>query len=290
MLRRHAPRHHSSEIDLKILTFIGTRGGAHLSHGAIVAAGMQLHPFLEHTGPLAFAHRGGTDSAPENTLAAFQAAVDLGYSYLETDVHLTADGVLVAYHDRGLGRMTDTTGNISELTWSEIRSVKVGGSEAVPLAEELLSAFPEAKFNIDPKSDRSVGPLVDLLARTGSTSRVCIGSFSDRRLAEVRRRLPGVCTSAGPREVAMIKSGRPLALARRLGRADCLQIPVGLGKIRLLTSRLTGTAHALGMPVHIWTVNDAEEIDRLLDLGIDGLMTDRLQLLKDVFERRGLSI
>ncbi|HIM84911.1 MAG TPA: glycerophosphodiester phosphodiesterase, partial [Acidimicrobiia bacterium] len=141
-----------------------------------------LHPFLDHPGILAFAHRGGTGAWPENTLAAFRHAVGLGYRYLETDVHLTADGAVVAFHDDSLDRLTDRTGRIADLSWDEVSEARVAGTQPVPLLAELLDEFPEACINIDPKHDAVVEPLARVLRDAGALRRVCIGAFSDRRI------------------------------------------------------------------------------------------------------------
>lgn len=163
--------------------------------------------FLNHPGPIAFAHRGGASEAPENTLPAFEAAVSLGYSYVETDVHLTADGVLLAFHDDHLDRVTDRTGEIASLPWSEVRRARVDGREPIPLLEDLLGTWPDLRINIDPKHDACVGTLAETIKRTNSLDRVCIGSFSDRRLALLRGRLgERLCTSLGPRGTARLRA------------------------------------------------------------------------------------
>lgn len=250
------------------------------------------HPYLDHPGALAFAHRGGTEAAPENSLAAFGAAVSLGFRYLETDVHLTSDGVVVATHDERLDRVADTAGAIAEMTWAEVSTVRLGGSEPVPTFEELLLAFPEQRFNVDPKSDAVVGPLLELLVRLDAVERVCIGAFSDDRLERVRRILgSAVCTSAGPRETARLVAASKLPGGPRAGRPRpayrCLQVPVRHRGVELVTSRLVESAHARGVQVHVWTIDDPAEMHRLLDLGVDGLMTDRPSVLRRVLESRG---
>jgi glycerophosphoryl diester phosphodiesterase len=250
---------------------------------------MATFPFLDWPGPLAFAHQGAhTDGGPgENTMAAFEAAVALGYRYLETDTHATADGVLVAFHDDHLDRLTDRTGAIADLPWAEVRQARVRDGDGVPLLEDVLTSWPEARVNIDPKHDAAVGPLVDLVRRLGVLDRVCFGAFSDRRLGRLREALgPGACTSMGPRQV-----GRLVAAARRLPAgsfaAACVQVPVRQGRIPLVTERFLEAAHGRGLPVHVWTINDAGEMRRLLDLGVDGIMTDRPDVLKDVLCERG---
>ena len=256
---------------------------------ATVASSMPASPwpFLDHPGPLPFAHQGGGHEHPENTMAAFEHAVALGYRYLETDVHATADGVLVAFHDDALDRMTDRRGLIADLPWSEVRQARVAGDHAVPLLEDLLGTWPETRINIDPKHDAAVVPLVEVLRRTASITRVCIGAFSDRRLARIGRRLgPSLCTSLGPFGVARLKVAGAGLPAGALPAA-CVQVPVSTRGITVTDAALVRAAHARGMQVHVWTVDDGPEMERLLDLGVDGLMTDRPGVLKQVLERRG---
>jgi glycerophosphoryl diester phosphodiesterase len=248
---------------------------------------MARFPFLDWPGPLAFSHQGAhREGGPgENTMGAFEAAVGMGYRYLETDAHATADGVLVAFHDDHLDRLTDRQGAIGDLPWSEVEAAQVRGNDRIPLLEDLLTAWPDVRVNIDPKHDAAVDPLIELLRRTGTAERVCIGAFSDRRLARIRAGLPGVCTSMGPRQVA-----RLLATSRGLpaGRftAACVQVPVRRGRVPLVTDRFLTTAHHRGLQVHVWTINDADEMHRLLDLGVDGIMTDRPDVLKKVLVER----
>lgn len=270
-----------------------------------------MHPFLDHPGPLAFAHRGGDLGHPENSLAAFEAAVALGYRYLETDVHATADGVLVAFHDTRLDRVTDRRGAVAELPWEKVRQARIGGSEPVPLLEDLLGAFPEARFNIDVKAERAIGPLVEAIRRTGAWDRVCVGGFSDSRLAAVRAAAgPGLATSLGPREVARLRlrslaagllggrgggrGGGPFD-ARSGGRSGsgapyagiCAQVPERHKGVRVVDRAFVRAAHRLGLQVHVWTVDDPTRIRTLLDLGVDGIMADRIDVLRDVLGERG---
>ncbi len=261
--------------------------------------------FLGAPGPIAIAHRGGAGEAPENTLDAFEIAVGLGYSFLETDAHRTRDGVLVAFHDERLDRVTDRVGAIAELGIAEVEAADAGytfspdgGSSfpfrgrgiRVPRLEEILVRWPAARVNIDPKSDACVEPLAVLLDRLGAWERVCIGSFSDHRLRRIRARGAGRArTSMGPRAVALARVAAASGVMPRLG-ADCLQVPLRQGPVRIVTRRFVKAAHRAGIPVHVWTVNDEATIDELLDLGVDGVMSDRIRLLRDVFTRRGIPL
>ena len=220
-------------------------------------------------------------------MPAFARAVAMGFRYLETDAHVTADGVLVAFHDDVLDRVTDRTGRISELPWAEVSEVRVEG-EPIPRLGDLLDAFPGARINIDPKHDDAVAPLAELLLRMGAVERVGIGSFSDQRLAELRRRCgPRLCTSLGPRGVARLKAA---ACGVPVGRfaAPCVQVPVHSRGVTIVDERTVAAAHRRDMQVHVWTIDDAPEMHRLIDLGVDGIMTDRPAVLKEVLESRGL--
>jgi glycerophosphoryl diester phosphodiesterase len=245
-------------------------------------------PYLDHPGPLAIAHRGGGDgSRPENSMAAFAEALALGYSHLETDAHATRDGVLVAFHDDALDRLTDGRGRIADLDWADVARARIDGIAPIPRLEEVLDAWPHAFVNIDPKSDSAAALLPDLLLRTGALHRICIGSFSDARLAGLRATLgPELCTSMGPREVARTFFGRWGFPNGRIDAA-CVQIPERWHGIRLASPGFVAHAHALGLPVHVWTVNDPARMAWLLDIGVDGIVTDRIETLKELLASRG---
>lgn len=243
---------------------------------------------------LAFAHRGGAYHPDieglENTLAAFRHAADLGYDYLETDVHATADGVLMAFHDAALDRVSDARGELASLSAGEVAEALVGGRERVPTLARLFDEFPGARFNIDLKSDGAVPLLAAFVAERGAWDRVLVGSFSGRRLREFRRLTGGrVPTSAHPLEAAafrLLPSGR---LADRLTgrRVAALQLPHRRRGLRLVTPGLVRRAHRAGKHVHVWTIDDPDEMRELLDRGVDGLMTDRTDILRDVLVQRG---
>lgn len=239
------------------------------------------------------AHRGFSLDGLENSMAAFGAALDLGVRYLETDVHSTADGVLVALHDDRLDRVTDRAGVVRRLPWSQVREARIGGREPVPLLEDVLGAWPDALVNIDVKAVDAVQPLADVLARTRALDRVCVASFSDRRRRRVLRRLPpGVTTSAGLPTVAAFFAGARLRLPtgalRGLARGvDCLQVPLRQFGIGVLEPRFMAAAGRAGLPVHAWTVNDTPSMELVLDLGASTIITDRADLACEVLRRRG---
>ncbi len=247
------------------------------------------HPFIAADGPVAIAHRGYSSRYPENTMPAFQAAVDLGYGYVETDVHATSDNVVVAFHDSTLDRVGDAKGAISEMEWPAVEKVRVG-SERIPRLLDIFDAWPNLKVNIDPKHDGAVGPLLDALRQANAWERTCVGSFSSRRLRAMRRAAgKKLCTSMGRSEVARLwLTGRGIHAGSY--SADCVQVPVSHRGIEIVNRRFMSAASERGLPVHVWTINDRTVMNRLLDLGVDGIMTDRALELRSVFDERGLAL
>ena len=264
-----------------------------------------MHPYLDTDLPIAFAHRGGASDEPENTLASFQHAVSLGYRYLETDAHVTRDGTVVAFHDDVLDRVTDRIGAIHDLPLAEVRAADAafsfstdggatfphrGSGHRIPLLSEVLESWPDVRVNIDAKSDAVVVPLSLLLKRMGALDRVCVGSFSDARVTRVRRLCgAALCSSMGPAAVATARlaswtTGRMPGLG-----ADCLQIPASTagGRVPLADASLIRAAHRGGLQVHVWTIDEEAQMASLLDAGVDGLMTDRPEVLRALLVRRG---
>lgn len=246
--------------------------------------------YLDTDGPIAFAHRGGAAEGDENTAEAFARAVALGYRYVETDVHATADGVAVVFHDPDLLRVTGTAGAIEDLRWADLATVRVGGAGAVPRLDDVLGAWPQVRFNIDVKADSAIGPAVAAVRACDASGRVLLASFSDRRLAAVRELTgPGVATSLGMRGVARLRLASLAGVRIRFPESVvAAQVPVRSGRVRVVDRRFVTYAHRIGLQVHVWTIDDPAEMDRLLDLGVDGIMTDRVEVLRDVLLRRGL--
>jgi len=248
------------------------------------------YAFLDGPTPVAMAHRGGAIEHVENTMPAFEACVALGYRYLETDVRVTADGVLVAFHDSTLDRVTDRSGRIETLPWQEVRGALIGGRDPVVRLEDLLGAWPEVRFNLDIKAAGVLAPLVRAVRRLDAADRVCLGSFSDARIAAARRLFgPDVCTSLGPRGVAALRlsSYSPRAAGLVRIQAGCAQVPLQLGGRPLVDERFIAAAHARSLQVHVWTVDSEREATEMLDLGVDGVMTDRPAMLRDLLVARG---
>jgi glycerophosphoryl diester phosphodiesterase len=249
--------------------------------------------FLDWPAPIPFAHQGGAAEFPSNTMKAFHGAVDMGYHYLETDVHVTSDGVVVVFHDDTLDRLTDHVGTIAQLPWSVVQQARVAGTEPIPRLEDVLEEFPDIRFNIEPKIDPAVQPFIDIVKKMGVVERICAASFSNGRLAKIRKALgPNVCTAMGTADTVRLRIGSWLPLgpvSRWIAhtKAECAQEPVKESIFTVTDHRLVKLAHEMGLVVHVWTIDDAPTMSRLLDLGVDGIMTDRPSVLKDVLVQRG---
>lgn len=236
------------------------------------------------------AHRGGSflpaNLGIENTLRAFENAVALGYDYLETDVHVTRDGHLIAFHDENLARVTDFDGTPNELLLEEAKELLVGEREEIPTLDELLERFPEVKFNIDIKTPGATEPLSETIDRHGAQHRVLVGSFSSSRIHHFRKLQPTVPTAASPKAVMMLAAGLITT------QGDVYQVPLryesGLVKVDLVTPRSIELVHRAGKKIHVWTVDDDSTMHRLIDWGVDGIITDRPELLKAVLRMRGM--
>jgi glycerophosphoryl diester phosphodiesterase len=250
-----------------------------------------MKPYLTHEHPIRFAHRGSRVLWPENTMVAFQGAVDLGYRYIETDVHVSRDGKVVIFHDDSLERLTNGSGAFVDHDWEELRQLDAahgfderagfplrGTGIAMPLLEEAVRTFPTQMFNIDLKQEGIAAAVAAEVDRLGIGDRVMIGSFHDRRIRAFREAAPGVATSAGPTEVAraLVRSPRP-----GFG-ADAFQVPERGAGVRIVTRRFLRRVHAANRQVHVWTVNDAADMRRLIEFGVDGIVTDRPDVLNEV--------
>ncbi|MGO1172888.1 MAG: glycerophosphodiester phosphodiesterase family protein [Actinomycetaceae bacterium] len=254
---------------------------------------MGAHVF-DGVGPVAIAHRGGSDEVPENTAAAAAHAARLGV-VLETAVRLTADGEVVLFHDDDLARTTSATGPVESLTWQAVSALSVAGGGPPARLVDVLADHPDLRLNIDAKTDEVVGPLVGVLSDAGAPGRVCLASFSDDRLARIRDTLPAA-TSLGRLGVARLVAGAFLPLVGRAlvagvpGPEDgvvAVQVPESFRGVPVVTTSFVAAAHRRGLQVHVWTVNDRADMERLLDLGVDGIITDRPTVLVDVLGRRG---
>lgn len=246
------------------------------------------HPYLSDMGFAAFAHRGGGAEQIENTERAFKAAIAMGYRYIETDIQATSDNVVMIFHDDDLDPVTNGEGKIASLPYSEVCQAKIHGKEHLMTLEQALVTFPETYFNIDIKNEHSLEPTLELVARMGVLNRICLASFSDERLARIRQRFgSAICTGAGPRDVRTLKFaswGLPFMRAC----SQCAQVPVVAYGITIPTRRFIALCNARGVAVHVWTIDEADEMRRLIRLGVNGIITDRPSLLKQIAREEGV--
>jgi glycerophosphoryl diester phosphodiesterase len=244
--------------------------------------------------PFLMAHRGFDLSGLENSMRAFEAAVALGVTFLETDVQATADGIALAFHDATLDRVTDGHGKVAELTWRQLQEVRIGGSEPIPRLEEVFDAWPQVRVNVDVKAPGAVAPFVRAVRRARARDRVVVASFSDRRREAAVRALahdgpvawsPGIGGTA--RVVLAAARGEVDRVTRALAGAACLQVPERFSGVPVVTVRLVRQVHAAGAQVHVWTIDEPAAMHRLLDLGIDAIVTNRVDLALKVLADRG---
>lgn len=243
----------------------------------------------EGPGPLAIAHRGGAGLGVENSLQAFGRSAALGVRYLETDVRVTADGELVCFHDSTLDRVTGCAGQVTQQTLASVRTLRVQGTEPIPTLDEVLDAFPSAYLTVDLKDQAAIGPMVRTLRRPGVAERVCVAGAWDGWLQRIRSEVPGVATSLGWRSLtgllACARTGvRPHPL---LASAPFAHVPVRLGRVPVFVDRFVSMAHDLGVRVVVWTVDDPALMHRLFDAGVDGVISDRPDVLREVLVSRG---
>ena len=247
----------------------------------------RAYPFLNAPGALAIAHRGGALEYEENTLPAFSHAVALGYTHMELDVHATRDGVVVIHHDPDLGRVFKDPRRISELDFAELSKLRSPAGAGIPKLEELFTRFPDIYLAIEAKSRSVVAPLCALIRRLGAMERVCIGAFDPACTAEARKILgPELLWSPAHAQVARLWA-RGWGLPFGLVDFHVVQVPAVWKGVPVVTPRFVRAAHDAGVAVQVWTINDRAEMKRLLDMGVDGLMTDRPSLLREVLINRG---
>jgi glycerophosphoryl diester phosphodiesterase len=239
--------------------------------------------------PYAVAHRGGGGLAVENTTAAFARSYALGVRYLETDVQTTADGVCVAFHDASLRRMTGLRALVADLTWSELRGVRQVGNHPIARLDDLLEAYPQARFTIDLKNPRGIGALARTIRAAGAQERVCLAGSADRWLADARAVMGcGVTTAMGWESLTRLATAARLGVRPRgVQRAPFAHVPLRLHRLPVFVDRLVSMAHDLGAQLLIWTVDEPARMHRLLDAGVDGIITDRPDRLRDVLVMRG---
>lgn len=243
-------------------------------------------PFLHGSPPRVIAHRGFSLTVPENTLAAFQAALDAGADILETDVHLSKDGHVVISHDPDLTRLLGVSGLVSDFTAKELASMDLGGGHGFPTLVDALEAFPRQRFNIDLKERPVVDAFVDVIRQMKAEDRVLIASFDETNRALAAKALPTVVSSASPPHFLEGRLRTWLGLPTDSWTLPeglvALQIPPTRYGLAMVTPSLIRAAHKKGLEVHVWTINDPADMARLWDMGVDGIVTDRTDLASGV--------
>lgn len=220
-------------------------------------------------------------------MSAFAAAVTLGYRYVETDVHVTRDGVLVAFHDATLDRVTDMSGEVRRLSYADVSRARVG-HDTIPRLEDLLGTWPDLRVHIDAKHPAAAGPLVAAVDRTGAHDRVCLGSFSDRTARALRRLTQGrTCTWMGRFGILGLRLAS-VGVPVPASAAACTQVPLRRAGLPLVDRRFVDVARRRNVGVHVYAINERPQMEHLLDLGVDAILSDRPTLLKQVFVERGL--
>lgn len=246
------------------------------------------HPYLGNRKFIGLAHRGGGGENPENTAIAFKAAQKLGFTHIELDVQATSDDVLIVFHDDKLDRITTGTGRISRMPYSEVSKVRIAETEPIMTLQQALEQFPDLHFNIDIKTPQALNPTIDLVRRMNCLPRICLASFSDKRLAAVRKALgTEACMSGGPKTVAAQKFaswGWPV----RSGSVDCVQVPIRRYGIEIVTEGFIHHCQQNNIAVHVWTIDEMTEMRRLIRMGVNGVVTDRPSLLKQVAVEEGV--
>ena len=242
---------------------------------------MSRHPYLNIPGVAISAHRGGSLEAPENTLESFDYALEIGCSYIETDVQLSSDGVPFIFHDNDLNRLLGKNISFNSLSSNEIKKLKLFESFDIPTLESALKKFPNALFQIDLKTDEVAVPAMKIIETFEAFDRVCIASFSSKRLAYINEMYPHVCLSMGPKEILKLLLAS-YGLYKKKVPGNCLQVPIYQYGIKLVTKRFIQYVQNIGLKIHVWTINDKNQMQQLIDLGVDGIITDRPKALKDL--------
>ncbi len=250
---------------------------------------MQKYKYLDQVKFMEFAHRGGAGKkCGENTLEAFKAAFDIGFRNFELDIQASSDGQVFVCHDNNLKRLSGENLFLSKLTAHEIKFLRINGNKSIPLLTEVLEEFPEVQLNIDAKAWRVVNPLCQVISATRSYDRVCIASFNDFRTGVIVRKLNWpVCYGLGVYGVSYLYLNFLLNIKQKF-RAGCIQLPIQRFGIKLLNREFIKFAKDCGLCVHAWTINNRETINQLIGLGVDGIMTDNCELLKELLEEHGI--
>ncbi len=242
--------------------------------------------YINSTNIAPIAHRGASLLATENSFESFRKALDLGYRIIETDIHSSKDGTAYIFHDATLERLTGENLKISDLNDIDIDSLKLNKSSIIPRLSNVFEEFPEGLFNLDAKTWESIMPIASVIKKMGCHSRVCIGSFNHKRINAIIGEL-GVetCHSMGTRDVIKFYLGAQIQRNQSF-TSQCIQLPIKQFGISLMTEKVLKYARKLGIKIHFWTINDPVTMQKLLELNVDGIMTDDCVLLKKIMKKK----
>ena len=239
--------------------------------------------YLEYDGLKVLAHRGGAEESFENTLESFEYSQSIGCEFIETDVQASSDGVPYIFHDDDLKRILNKSVKFNELSSKEIDELQIFEKYKIPKLSETLIQFPNLLFQIDFKTDEVVDPALNVIHELNVMDRVCIASFSSNRLNKVRSLNSELCISMGPSEVLKtFLSSWNLYKGEIVG--DCLQIPIRYYGLKIVTKRFVDFVHSKGLKIMVWTINDVKTFKYLIDLGVDGIITDKPKLLFETLD------
>ena len=243
-----------------------------------------MKTYLQYDGLTVLAHRGGVDESFENTLESFDYSKNLGCKFIETDVQVSADGIPYIFHDDDLKRVLNISSRFDSLSSQEIDKLKIFDQYRIPKLEEALNEFPDISFQIDFKTDEVVAPALDVIGKTKSFERICVASFNSERLKRVRSTYPDLCISMGPNEVikTLISS---FGLYNDSIDGDCLQIPIRYYGVRVVTKRFVKYLKSKGLKIMVWTINDVKTFEYLIELKVDGIITDKPKLLFETLSK-----
>ena len=243
----------------------------------------KMKPYLKYDGLAVIAHRGGAEESFENTIESFEYSKSLGCKFIETDVQVSSDGIPYIFHDNDLKRILNRPNEFSSLSSNEINALKIFENHKIPTLEEVLDKFPELSFQIDFKTDQVVDPALEIIKKTYSMDRVCIASFSSKRLNYVRSVSPDLCISMGPKEVFRTLLSR-YKLLNKPGYGDCLQVPMKYYGVNIINKKFVDYVQSKNIKIMVWTINDIKTLKYLIGLNVDGIITDKPKLLFDLIK------
>jgi len=247
-----------------------------------------MHPFFEDYSFFGFVHRGGDEVETENTIEAFKYSSDLGFVFIETDVQATKDGHVVIFHDASLKRMAGVNKSIKELTLKEINEINLLGGGKIPLLSEALETFPDLRFNIDIKTEDALEETIQIIKKMNFLDKTCLASFSSSRLKRIKNLAgPEACISSGQMDIFKMMC-QSIGIELQATMSQCAQIPVKQWGVPVLTKRFIETAKKQNKFVHVWTIDDIDQMFELIEFGVDGLMTDKPSVLKEAMLKKGL--